>query len=443
MAEAISRYLPYYKNQGVGILLIKGNGDVVASSVKSKNALQLIPESGERKVLVQSNSDGHLLLVGDTLQQGLTLVYERDIADLYRMREEQIRLMQFLNILGAIMLSGAAALLSRWLMHPLEHLRKAAVHLAHGDYSTALPSAGRDEVGELTAVFSQMAKAVRTREIELNNEASRKQEFIDNLAHEIRTPLTVISGFARLLQTANTTEEQRRRALSRITSEAKRLETLSAQLLMLSRVEHGSFTFDELDAAAFLQETVESLDWILNEKEVTLTVYAEKGTIQANADLLTLALRNLILNAINASDPKSEITLSYSPQPSVIEVADRGCGMTAEQLQHACEPFYRADSSRSRQAGGGTGLGLALVKKITEVHNAVLLISSREGGGTVARIMFTTALQPCDPQQPYMGKMRLRRYKNEKIHFRTSCYFFRSCSIVVDCCVRIGFTAWL
>jgi signal transduction histidine kinase len=337
-----------------------------------------------------------LLLIGSALQQGLTLVYERDIADLYRIHEEQMRLMLLLNFLGAIALAGVAALLARWLMRPLEQLREAAIHLAHGDYSTALPPAGRDEVGELATGFSHMTEAVYARETALSDEAIRKQEFIDNLAHEIRTPLTSISGFARLLQTANTTEEQRGRALLRIISEAKRMETLSAQLLMLSLMEHGSFIFTDLDATAFLQETIDGLDWMLREKTVTLSVCAENGTIRANADLLTLAIRNLILNAINASDSEGEVMLSYFPQPPVIEVADRGCGMTAEQLQHACEPFYRADCSRSRQAGGGTGLGLALVKKITAVHEAELSLCAREGGGTIARITFTTLLQPCD-----------------------------------------------
>lgn len=402
MAEAMSRYLPYYEKQGVGLLLMKGNGDAIASNVKSKDVLPLLPERGERTVLVRSDADGHLLLIGDALQQGFALVYERDITDLYRMREEQIRLMLLLNLLGALALAGMAALLSRWLMRPLERLREAAVRLANGDYSTALPPAGRDEAGELAAGFSHMAEAVRAREAALNDEAMRKQEFIDNLAHEIRTPLTSVSGFARLLQTANTTEEQRGRALSRISGAARRLETLSSQLLMLSRVEHGSFLFTDLDAAAFLRETAEGLDWTLGEKAVTLTVHAEKGTIRANADLLGLAVRNLILNAVNASGPQSEITLCYFTQPPAIEVADRGCGMTVEQLMHACEPFYRADGSRSRQAGGGTGLGLALVKKIVEVHGATFSLFFREGGGIVARIAFTTPLQPCDvPETSY------------------------------------------
>ncbi|HPY95121.1 MAG TPA: HAMP domain-containing sensor histidine kinase, partial [Clostridia bacterium] len=260
--------------------------------------------------------------------------------------------------------------------------------VAGGDYTARAPVFRReDEVGQVALRFNEMASAIKEHIGKLEDRERAQRQFIADMAHEMKTPLTAIIGFSDLLRRHEMDGEGRQAALTAIASQGERLERLSLKLLSLSRLEGGTLPeMKQVKAAALFEQAGQALEPLLQAREVTLEVTERGQAFTCDPDLMASLLQNLLQNAVQASAPGHTVFLTA--EDGGFTVRDEGQGIPREHLPRVKEPFYMADSSRSR-AQGGAGLGLALCARIAELHQAQLQIDSEAGKGTTVQVRFT------------------------------------------------------
>ncbi|MCD7902929.1 MAG: HAMP domain-containing histidine kinase [Oscillospiraceae bacterium] len=222
----------------------------------------------------------------------------------------------------------------------------------------------------------------------LENVASRREEFIASFAHELKTPLTAIIGYADMLRSKDMTPKSRFTAAGYIFSEGKRLEALSLKLMDIIVAGRQEFELKRFEVGYFIRNIAAVTVPSLSEDGITLDMRWEPGVIEVEPDLFKTLLINLVDNARKASRRNSAIELfgKVKDDGYAIYVRDHGRGMPQEELSRITEPFYMIDKSRSR-AQNGAGLGLALCQRIAELHATKLEYESEEGKGTTVRIL--------------------------------------------------------
>lgn len=271
-------------------------------------------------------------------------------------------------------------------LQPLQRLSRGAEQIAKGQYDERIVVNRRDEIGELSANFNQMAEAVQSRIEELKEAEWKRTLFMGNLTHELKTPMTAISGYAKTLLTVKLGEEDKEEALSYIYEESCRLERLSQKMMNLLLLEERKpADLVAVPAKVLFLNVAEACSASLKEDGISLQCHEEGEVFLADADLFTEVLINLVDNARKASTKGSKIILSA--KENSIEVRDFGKGIPEEEKDKILEPFYRIDKSRSRK-NGGAGLGLAITAIIIKQHNCRMEIDSRVGQGTRIILQF-------------------------------------------------------
>ena len=220
-----------------------------------------------------------------------------------------------------------------------------------------------------------------------------RQEFSANVSHELKTPLTSISGFAELLQNNMVRPADVPLFAGKIYKEAQRLINLVQDIIKVSQLDekNSSFMKEPINLAAVCKQTVLYLNDKALKKQIKLNFSAEPGCeITAVRQLIDELVFNLIENAIKYNKPNGQVNISLKRKPThiALSVKDTGIGISEEDLPHVFERFYRADKSRSQINVEGTGLGLAIVKHIAEYHHAQLTITSKINKGTTITIKF-------------------------------------------------------
>jgi len=276
-------------------------------------------------------------------------------------------------------------------LKPVEKLRAGASELAQGNYENRIEISGKDELAELADDFNMMADAIQTNIAELNDKSEqlqeksvRQQAFINDLSHEMKTPVTSILLNAEMLLGRKVTQDVLMQALDGIYDQGKWLERLSQKLMTLVMLQ-GKIELQEESVSELIEAVKVSTEATLKEKNMALITECDMDTLPMDLDLMRSALVNLVENAKRASEDGQTITLTA--HDSIIEVTDHGKGIPKEEIARITEPFYMVDRSRSKLYGG-SGLGMALVQRIIEAHNAELIIESEENIGTTMRIIF-------------------------------------------------------
>lgn len=215
--------------------------------------------------------------------------------------------------------------------------------------------------------------------------ARARQEFTANVSHELKTPITAISGYAELIENQMVDEKTQIKFAGDIRKNADRLVTLVNDIIRLSELDQSSFKpeFTRLDLFEIARERVELLQSNAREKQIWLTLTGENCEITANRGMMIELLDNLIQNAIryNVVNGRVKVSIRKQENHALLSVTDTGIGIPQGEQERIFERFYRVDKSRSRDTGG-TGLGLSIVKHIVELHEGRIRLESEVGRGT-------------------------------------------------------------
>ncbi len=350
---------------------------------------------GDDPAVIIGETGGRRLLIS-YMQAGNTkfgLLHYQDVTELYtEIRRMFLRGVVAMIVLAAILIL-VLSLIVRRILRPIRYLSGAAAKIAGGDYSVRVEERGRDEAAEVAKSFNEMVRQVEEHVQSLAATNEKQRRLLGALAHELKTPMTGIQGYAELLQRVELSKERQQEALGYIEQECKRLSRLSAKLLQLEELsgeseEEVRTEKKTLEVEKLFAETKALLHRRLAEKKLRFETEIAEGarTVEGDEDLLLSLLVNLADNAAKASDPGGMIRLTAAKEG--IFVSDEGKGIPQEELAKITEPFYMVDKSRSRQAGGA-GLGLALCDQIARLHGWSLKIESEPGKGTRAEVRFS------------------------------------------------------
>lgn len=273
-------------------------------------------------------------------------------------------------------------------------LQDAIEQVARGDFNVNVSTASffgsnKNKERHQEHPFHQLAESINDMAAKLHEVENMRQEFVSNVSHEIQSPLTSISGFARALQNNKLKPEERMHYLSIIETESRRLSKLSDNLLKLTSLEseHPPFETRSYRLDKQLRNIVLSSEpqWV--GKSIEMDVSLDEVTIVADENLMSQVWMNLLYNAIKFTPNGGTIGVHLSQQEGVatVRVSDTGIGMSDEERLHVFERFYKADKSRNRSSGG-SGLGLAIVKRIIEMHDGEISVNSKTGEGTQMKV---------------------------------------------------------
>ena len=313
--------------------------------------------------------------------------YIKDISSVYENEKSMFSLLIKLNIFVSIVLAVVMIILSKIIVKPINKLIKSTQEISEGNFSERVKVETHDEIGLLAKNFNNMADVIEDKINVLKNVSKDKQRFIDNLTHEIRTPLTSIIGYADFLRTNKCDEKTTIESLTYIYTQGKRLEKLSSKLMDLIILNKENIDKKNINVKKLLEEINSSVAAKLKTKAITLNISSEDFNLMMDKELIIILLSNLIDNAVKASESGAEISLKAYKDTSAIEVSDNGVGISEEDVEKIFEPFYMVDKSRNRSSKG-VGLGLSICAQIAEIHNAKISVISELGKGTRIRVMF-------------------------------------------------------
>ena len=369
-----------------GLLLSQGGAAVYQSGLP---AVQVSPQEGCVSTLFETDGR-HVLQLSAVVRTNaaplqLDILY--DVTSVYTARQEQLRTYHGVFAL-LLVLGGGTAWLVSWLMtQPLSKLSRAAKNLGAGKLDARVRSLPADEIGELGSEFNRMADRLSENITQLQDAMERQEQFMGSFAHELKTPMTSIIGYADLLRSQGLDEAEAQEAANYIFSEGKRLESLSLKLLDLLLMKRNDLTLIPAEPGAIIDALVARLQPVYQKDGIALQSRCAAGRCRLEPDLFRSVLLNLLDNARKALPDGGEIRVLAEPAAEGyrIRVQDNGRGMPEEAIRHLTEAFYRVDKSRSR-AQGGVGLGLTICSRILELHGGTISFSSREGEGTCVTV---------------------------------------------------------
>ncbi|MBQ3163112.1 MAG: HAMP domain-containing histidine kinase [Lachnospiraceae bacterium] len=270
---------------------------------------------------------------------------------------------------------------------PVNRIKDGMNRMVAGDFSVRIPYIkGENSSNEFDAIikgFNEMAA-------ELSGVETLRTDFISNVSHELKTPLSVIQNYATMLQTKTLSEEQRMEYASAISEQTRKLSNLITNILKLNRLENQQIYPEKkkYNLTEQLCECLLTFERAWEEKDIEIETDMEEDVfVSQDAELLSLVWNNLFSNAIKFSEEKGVVRIRLKKENDVItvEVSDNGCGISPEVGSHIFEKFYQGDTSHATQ---GNGLGLALVKRVIDIVGGDIYVQSVLGEGTTFQVCF-------------------------------------------------------
>lgn len=381
----------------VRILLYDDDGSLLIDTQSSQPAIPLSRNTmiGRNIPTVRDSNGGVWLFTRKALNDGKIMVVAtpRPRLPIFNILRDDLSPIFFQGGIIALLLSLALAFgIARWVADPLQQVVAASQDIPSVE-TQPVPERGPREVRELTRAFNDMVARV------LSSQRAQR-DFVANVSHELKTPLTSIQGFAQAILdgTADTVEHQQQ-AAGVIYKESGRMYRMVLDLLDLARLDAGIADLEmvPVDLMALVQSIVEK--FLLQAQKAGVTLITD-GTpelppLVADGDRLAQVLTNLVDNALKHTPAGGQVTLQTQAGKENIEirVADTGKGISPDALPHIFERFYRGDSARSGGQEHGTGLGLAIVHQIVLAHGGRIMVRSKEGQGTTF-IVYLPRVQP-------------------------------------------------
>ncbi len=322
----------------------------------------------------------HTGSVINALDRRLYLETLEDVTEVFKERTLGFSVYRRITIAMLVCCTVVMFLICTWLTKPIRLLNRATRKMAEGDYSYRARQISNDELGQLTMDFNSMANVLEGTIGELQEEVRAREDFIAAFAHELKTPLTAIIGYADLLRSRKLDEEKHFLSANYIYTEGKRLENMSFRLLDIIVTKRDTIERQPM-AAKGLFDYLKSM--FSGNTEQKLRIAFREGMVYAEANLLKSVLLNLVDNACKASGKGDlvEVLGKRVENAYAFCVRDHGVGIPKEELKKVTEAFYMVDKSRSRSKNGA-GLGLALCVEILRLHDSELVIESTVGEGT-------------------------------------------------------------
>jgi signal transduction histidine kinase len=316
-------------------------------------------------------------------------------------RNEFNRWNRFLWISATITLTLGLLLVllsSTWITRRLKHMIAAAREIAKGNFNQQIGVGSKDELGELAETLNRMAQ-------ELGSLDRMRKDFLANVSHDLRSPLTSIHGYVEALKDGTIPQERSHHYLSVISGQTKRLIRLVNDLLDMAKLDAG--VFDVNPVTFNLTETVRKVlarmeSQFIRHRVVFEIVSAsgEEIYVRGDPDRIEQVVMNLVQNAIEFSSDRDEVKVMLEKRDqAVVRVIDKGIGMNAEELAEIWDRFYKSDKARSRK--NGTGIGLSIVKAIMDKHGSDIAAASDKGKGTVFTFALPLADKPDREQQVF------------------------------------------
>ena len=313
----------------------------------------------------------------------IEIITRRNVTDTVKILDNTAR--NFSLFLTAILLLSGLIIyfITKLLTRPLENLNTVTDKFAEGKFDTRSEVTSRDEVGLLSEKFNHMADSVEEHIDELEDMIHRRDQFVADFTHEIKTPMTTIIGYADIIRSVDLPREDEINAASYIYSEGRRLEQMSAHLFDLIYLKDGTVPKQPVNSVALGEAVIKTVKPSIEKAGLKLEYSFDDTTIMGDSALLATAFINLLDNARKASSKGSEVSFTGKKDGDKYRfvVEDHGIGISEEDLGKICDEFYMVDKSRSRKEGGA-GLGMSLVNAFMREHGFEFSIESELGKGT-------------------------------------------------------------
>ena len=274
----------------------------------------------------------------------------------------------------------------------INKLRKATHKISEGDFDVKLPVESRDEFDDLIKDFNNMAHSLRESEKEVERQENVRRQFMMDVAHEMRTPLTTMNGLLDGLKYNMVPESRRGRSLELISSETQRLIRLVNENLDYEKIRSNQVVLVQHRFAGIgaIQTVVEQMQELAKVKNNTLRYECDKDfSVYADYDRFVQILVNITKNANQFTDNGEIVVKAWNEgKKAIVEISDTGIGIDESEIKEIWERFYKADVSRKSTKYGESGLGLAIVKSLVDSHRGKISVKSEVGKGTIFRVVF-------------------------------------------------------
>ena len=381
----VNGYAKYYKKNNITIEL----SDLSLTSQKNSNAadswLSFINRGRE-----------HFIFISAALSEPFQY-YRLDYYCNISNSIADMRNIQRLLLVVCIAFSVITAIILYFILSsvfkPLGVIAIISRKIANGQYGERIHVNGNNELSSMAGDFNRMAEEIERQIRLLEEESVQKQRFVENFAHEIRTPLTSVYGYAEYIQKAFLDENEIIESAQCIMDEASHMKKVANSLLELATLRQYTPMKNEISIQRMFENINQTMRESLKAHHIKLVCHSDAGVLEGQEDLIMSLLQNLIHNALKSCSPDTGVVhleADTHGKTIVLSVSDNGCGIPEECISKVTEPFYRVDKARTREQGGA-GLGLALCKRIAEAHNAEMSLKSSVGVGTTVKIIFTTS----------------------------------------------------
>ena len=362
------------------ITLIGADGEVLYESLLNKDEMdnhnerpEIIEarEKGEGEAVRYSATSGtHTFYYAERLQNGNVLRIGRDSVSVNRIMVNTLVIVLVIALGILFVCMGISHYLTKKLVEPIEKL------------ATNIMLVDENNVYEEIRPF---VNTIKEQHINIINNAQLRQEFTANVSHELKTPLTAISGYAELIGNGMTGKEDTIRFSNEIHSNANRLLSLINDIIKLSELDEADhqMEMERIDLYKLAENCVQMMQVTAEKQGIRLILQGESIMVMANKGLMDEVFYNLCSNAIRYNKPGGSVTVTVGTKDEhpFLSVADTGIGIPKECQERVFERFYRVDKSRSKSTGG-TGLGLAITKNAVQLHRGSIKVESTFGEGT-------------------------------------------------------------
>lgn len=370
------------------------NATLEVHFVGEKTSLQM----GQQDISIYDTGEYPEIRVLELLEapyESYQLFYFKPLDDFYNLWQSLKLVFGIISLCCSGVLAVVLFLLLYEMTVPLQRLTQSVKQMQKGEPWQAVEVEGHDDISDLTRSFNEMGEEIEAQMEQLQRESKTKQQLVDDLAHEMRTPLTAIYGYAEYLQKAPYSEEEKLDALDYIMSESKRLSHMGQELLTMAIFREDEVNAELIDSESIGKDISNLLQNTLQEKRLKFIKSIQPITFEGDRAMIVCLLRNLIENAARASDSGAHIWLTIDKlddKTIYMRIKDEGIGMEVHDLERITDAFYRVDKARSR-SNGGAGIGLNLCDLIVKKHSGTMKFESAPKQGTTVTVLLPIQIE--------------------------------------------------